>query len=61
MKDELRKVINMALTLMSLMFLAIAIYQYFHGQTLDAIFTLLLALYFDFTILDTGDQEGGDE
>lgn len=61
MKDELRKVINMALTLMSLMFLAIAIYQYFHGQTLDAIFTLLLALYFDFTIIDTGDQEGGDE
>lgn len=51
----------MALTLMSLMFLAIAIYQYFHGQTLDAIFTLLLALYFDFTLVDTGDQEGGDE
>lgn len=61
MKDELRKVINMALTLMSLIFLAIAIYQHFHGQTLDAIFTLLLALYFDFTLVDTGDQEGGDE
>lgn len=52
MKDALMKIINMALTLAGLVFLVIAIYQYYKGATVDAIFFLLLSVYFDMIDID---------
>lgn len=42
----------MALTLAGLVFLVIAIYQYYKGVTVDAIFFLLLSVYFDMIDID---------
>lgn len=57
MKDALMKIINMALTLAGLIFLVIAIYQYYKGATVDAIFFLLLSVYFDMIDIENFEEE----
>lgn len=59
MKDALTKIINMVCTLAGLVFLVVAIYQYYKGATVDAIFFLLLSVYFG--MIDIDNFEGGEE
>lgn len=46
----------MVCTLAGLVFLVVAIYQYYKGATVDAIFFLLLSVYFD--MIDIENFEG---
>ena len=57
MKDALMKIINVALTLAGLVFLVIAIYQYYKGATVDAIFLLLLSVYFDMIDIENFEED----
>lgn len=57
MKDALMKIINMVCTLAGLIFLVIAIYQYYKEATVDAIFFLLLSVYFDMIDIENFEEE----
>lgn len=50
------KIINTVSTLAGLVLLVVAIYQYYKGATVDAIFFLLLSMYFD--VIDIENFEG---
>lgn len=56
MRDALMKILGMVFTLAGLIFLVVAIYQYYKGATVDAIFFLLLSMYFD--VIDIENFEG---
>ena len=57
MKDALMKIINMVLTLAGLVFLVVSIYQYYKGSTVDAIFFLLLSVYFDMSGIENFEED----
>lgn len=57
MKDALMKIINMIYTLAGLVFLVISIYQYYKGATDDAIFFLLLSVYFDMIDIENFEED----
>ena len=57
MKDALMKILGMVFTVAGLIFLVIAIYQYYKGATVDAIFFLLLSVYFDMIDIENFEEE----
>lgn len=57
MKDALMETINVICTLAGLVFLVVAIYQYYKGSTVDAIFFLLLSVYFDMIDIENFEEE----
>jgi phosphatidylserine synthase len=57
MKDALMKTINMVCTLAGLVLLVVAIYQYYKGSTVDAIFFLLLSVYFDMIDIENLEED----
>jgi len=51
------KILGMVFTLARLVFLVVAIYQYYKGATVDAIFFLLLSMYFDMIDIENFEEE----